>query len=519
MSHVFYAPNSNPSAAGTRPVGIRKFGFAIHLHMKKFLLFTLGLFLLGGEVSAQDLVYLRNGSMIRGSVLEQEIGKSIKVQTQDGSIYVYSMSEVERVAKEKEPIQQPVQQSVQQPAQQLVQQPVRQRNTNIGTTDYALLQEQHRGLDFNVDFGYHIATAGGSGSFFTQLGLGKRFNPNFYWGLGAGVMLPASGNSDPIIPVTSDFRLYFPFHSSKLVLGGTMRLGYALNMADDITIGTGKRKQTIEMPNYVMIQVLPTLTVPISRRTDFNVGIGYTHFIATGGGSGNGAFTLSTGFNFGKPLSFAKAQKAPKERKPKKPILDRGIQLSLDFGGTGLGSDKNYAAVDVGLTASYQFNPHLAVGLGFGLDIGDVIPPYEAAIYDEAEGYYVDYYYLQQAYKFFVRGAYRFSKKRFSPLVMCDVGIRFIDWGGCEEWEEDSTPLPSSTQYFVAPAVGGSLRMGSNSYLDLKVGYTFGIGGFDKEYQIDEGLTGKCEYEKKLSGLLLKLGFTHTFGWGSGKKR
>ncbi len=67
--------------------------------MKKFLFFTLGLLLFGGKVSAQDAVYLRNGSMIRGSVLEQEMGKSVKVQTQDGSIYIYSMSEVERIAK------------------------------------------------------------------------------------------------------------------------------------------------------------------------------------------------------------------------------------------------------------------------------------------------------------------------------------------------------------------------------------------------------------------------------------
>ncbi len=474
--------------------------------MKKFLLFTLGSFLLGGEVSAQDLVYLRNGSMIRGSVLEQEIGKSIKVQTQDGSIYVYPMSEVERVAKEKEPAQQQV--------QQLAQQPARQRNANVGSTDYALLQERHRGLDFNVDLGYHIATAGGSGMFFTQLGLGKRFKSNFYWGLGTGVMLPTSGKSDPIIPVTSDFRLYFPFHSSKLVLGGTMRLGYALNMADDITIGSGKRQQTIEMPNYVMIQVLPTLTVPISRRTDFNVGIGYTHFIATGGGSGNGAFTISAGFNFGRPMSLVQASKAPKDPKPKKPILDRGIQLALDMGGTGLGSDKNYAAMDIGFTASYQFNPHLAVGLGFGLDIGGAFTN-EAAIYEAGSDDIVDYYHLQQAYKVFVRGAYRFSKKRFSPLVVCDAGIRFIDWLG---YEEDTGALPSSTQFFVAPAVGGSLRMGSNSYLNLKVGYTFGIGGFDKEHPIEEGLTGKYEYEKNLSGLLFKLGFTHTFGWGFGKR-
>ncbi len=426
--------------------------------MEKFLWFTLGLLLFGGKVSAQDVIYLRNGSMIRGSVLEQEMGKSVKVQTQDGSIYIYSMSEVERIAKDKTP--------------------VRQRNTNAGTKDYASLQERHRGLDFNVDLGYHISTNGGSGSFFTQLGLGKRFTPTFYWGLGAGVMLPVSDGSKPIVPITSDFRLYFPFHASKLVLGGTMRLGYAINTADDITVGSGKYEQTIEMSNAVMIQVIPTLTVPISRRTDFNVGIGYTHLIATKGGSGSGAVTISAGFNFGRPSSFAKA------KKPKRPILDRGIQLSFDLGAPGIG---NYTMVGIGLAASYQLDPHLAVGLGFGID-GDASGDgfeyeYENCSYEIG---------VNTAYRLFARGVYRFSEKKLSPIAACDIGLRFIKW-------DDGTldKFSSGTHFFVAPAVGGSLRMASNSYLNLKVGY---------------------QIEKDLSGLLLNLGFTHTFGWGIGKK-
>ncbi len=428
--------------------------------MKKFLFFTLGLFLLGGAASAQDVVYLRNGSMIRGSVLEQEVGKSIKVQTQDGSIFIYSMSEVERIAKDKEP--------------------VRQRNTNAGTNDYTSLQERHRGLDFNVDLGYHIATKGGSGSFFTQLGLGKRFNANFYWGLGAGVSVPVSSGSKPTIPITSDFRLYFPFHTSKLVMGGTMRLGYAINTADDITVGSGKYQQTVEVPNAVMIQLLPTLTVPLSRRTDLNVGIGYTHFIATKGGSGSGAVTISTGFNFGRPLSLA-----AKPNKPKKPTFDRGIQLSLDLGASGIG---NQMTMDFGLAASYQLDPHLAVGLGFGFDgyvtgEGDIYE-YENCDYEIG---------LKSAYRLFARGVYRLNEKKFSPIAACDIGLRFVKWDHFS-WAEFSS---SRTHFFIAPAVGGSLRMGSNSYMDLKVGY---------------------QIEKDLSGLFLKLGFTHTFGWGFGKK-
>jgi hypothetical protein len=48
----------------------------------------------------QDVVYLKNGSIIRGMIIEQVPGKSLKVQTSDGSVFVYSMDEVERITKE-----------------------------------------------------------------------------------------------------------------------------------------------------------------------------------------------------------------------------------------------------------------------------------------------------------------------------------------------------------------------------------------------------------------------------------
>ena len=48
----------------------------------------------------QEVVYLKNGSMIRGVVLEQIPNETIKVQTADGSVFVYKMEEVEKITKE-----------------------------------------------------------------------------------------------------------------------------------------------------------------------------------------------------------------------------------------------------------------------------------------------------------------------------------------------------------------------------------------------------------------------------------
>jgi len=48
----------------------------------------------------QEVVYLKNGSIIRGTIIEQVPGKSLKIQTVDGNVFVYEMEEVEKVAKE-----------------------------------------------------------------------------------------------------------------------------------------------------------------------------------------------------------------------------------------------------------------------------------------------------------------------------------------------------------------------------------------------------------------------------------
>ncbi len=47
-----------------------------------------------------DVVYLKNGGVIRGMIIEQTPNVQIKIQTKDGSIFVYKMDEIEKMAKE-----------------------------------------------------------------------------------------------------------------------------------------------------------------------------------------------------------------------------------------------------------------------------------------------------------------------------------------------------------------------------------------------------------------------------------
>lgn len=55
------------------------------------------------QITQRDVVYLKNGSVIKGAVLEQIPDKTVKIQTSDGSIFVFQMSEVERITKEGVP--------------------------------------------------------------------------------------------------------------------------------------------------------------------------------------------------------------------------------------------------------------------------------------------------------------------------------------------------------------------------------------------------------------------------------
>ncbi|MEE1272481.1 MAG: hypothetical protein UHM19_06790 [Bacteroidales bacterium] len=73
--------------------------------MVKKLSILFGILFMGLAVSAQinmrDVVHLKNGGITKGIIIEQIPNESIKVQTADGSIFVYKMDEIEKIEKEK----------------------------------------------------------------------------------------------------------------------------------------------------------------------------------------------------------------------------------------------------------------------------------------------------------------------------------------------------------------------------------------------------------------------------------
>ncbi len=49
----------------------------------------------------EDVVYLKNGGLVRGIIIEQIPNQTIKIKTKDGNIFVYSYDEIERFTKEE----------------------------------------------------------------------------------------------------------------------------------------------------------------------------------------------------------------------------------------------------------------------------------------------------------------------------------------------------------------------------------------------------------------------------------
>ena len=52
------------------------------------------------QESDTDVVYLKNGGVMHGVIIEMIPNKSVKLRSNDGNVYVFTMDEIERIAKE-----------------------------------------------------------------------------------------------------------------------------------------------------------------------------------------------------------------------------------------------------------------------------------------------------------------------------------------------------------------------------------------------------------------------------------
>ena len=135
-------------------------------------LFFLTSFLCGFAQEMRDVVYLKDGSVVKGIIVEQVPNKSIKLQTADGSLFVYQIDAVEKMTKE-------------------LREASPRRFAGNGLT---------AGYKGYVDFGCTI----GAGDF----GRDRQFNPYLYVGIGAALNYYAGGEEIGI-PIFANVRSHF----------------------------------------------------------------------------------------------------------------------------------------------------------------------------------------------------------------------------------------------------------------------------------------------------------------------
>jgi len=64
-----------------------------------FLFLTFAALQLQAQSNYEEVVYLKNGSIVRGTIIEQIPGQTIKIQTKDKSVFVYKFEEIEKIGK------------------------------------------------------------------------------------------------------------------------------------------------------------------------------------------------------------------------------------------------------------------------------------------------------------------------------------------------------------------------------------------------------------------------------------
>lgn len=154
--------------------------------MKKFfLLLVVGMITFLPSINAQSLqeiVYLKNGSVIKGVIVEQIPGVSLKIQTNDGSIFAYKMGDIEKITKEE----------------------VRMVRNNVQRNNNSHLDFGYRGF---VDLGYTlgVGAAGGVDRIDLYTSHGIQIIPQLYAGLGSGVSYYFNG-SGVSVPIFANIR-------------------------------------------------------------------------------------------------------------------------------------------------------------------------------------------------------------------------------------------------------------------------------------------------------------------------
>lgn len=168
-----------------------------------------------------DVVYLKNGSIIRGTLQEFDAEKDIKISTADGSVFVYPASDVLRMEKDKAISEKDIAKTaVDTEKQKSIEQYQQTFNAH---------QEGVRGI-------LEVGPIFGKGGLTNRFAFGQQINPYFF--LGCGFATNFLIDDDEVFgPLFLDFRTYFKDARSTPFVD--FKIGNSLHIADSRNSGDG----------------------------------------------------------------------------------------------------------------------------------------------------------------------------------------------------------------------------------------------------------------------------------------
>jgi hypothetical protein len=158
------------------------------------------------QTDYQDVIYLKNGGIIRGMIIEQIPNKTLKIETVDRNVFVFQIDEIEKITRE----------------------PTVNRSSSGSGANKEFLSPGYQGT---IELGYAIGV-GKTELDFLKLNVinGYRANSHFFIGFGTGFR-HYSGLNSFFIPLFIDFRANFSSNSTSPYIA--FNLGYSLNASKD----------------------------------------------------------------------------------------------------------------------------------------------------------------------------------------------------------------------------------------------------------------------------------------------
>lgn len=266
--------------------------------MKKLILFTLLLFV-GISLSAQylpEIVYLKNGNLIRGEIVQIIPDKSIEIRSKDGKVYVYNMSEVLSIEKNKSdrPSKRNNDRRVYSNNAEESPESAYYSSDRYSFSDSYSLREGYRGM-FDLGYSLSVDVAQLNRIEFST-SHGYQFNPYLFLGVGGGLSFFYDGDVESTVS--------FPIFINPRIDFNTGKVSPFIDLKGGYTFG-----------EYVKgLYISPSIgaRIAVSDKAAVNFSMGYTlqqiEVVEYGGGYYDdyyykthpniGAITLKIGFDF-----------------------------------------------------------------------------------------------------------------------------------------------------------------------------------------------------------------------------